>query len=150
MFNISKVIGIWILSQLSPWSTCFTFQRSMESGSFLNYHPGAHVLHFKGYWNLDPFSTCALEHMSYISKVIGIRILSQLSPWSTCLTFQRSLESETVKSGPFLNYPAGALVLHFKGHWNLDPFSTITFEHMSYISRVISAGSINLYRSILT
>jgi hypothetical protein len=69
---ISKVNEIWILSQLSPWSTCLTFQRSLESGSFLNYHPGTHVLQFKGHWNLDPFSIITLEDMSYISKVLVI------------------------------------------------------------------------------
>jgi hypothetical protein len=72
MSYISKVIGIWILSQLSTWSTWLTFQRPVESRSFLNYQPGAHALHFKGHWNLDPFSTINLEHMPYISKVIGI------------------------------------------------------------------------------
>jgi hypothetical protein len=131
MSYISKVNGTWILSQLS-WSVCLTFQRSMESGSFINYHPEGHILPFKGHWNLDPLSTIILEHMSYISKVIGIWILHQLSPWSTCLIFQRSLES-----GSFINYHPEAHILHFKGHWNLDPSSTITLEHMSYISKVI-------------
>ncbi len=138
-YLLTKVIGIWILYQLSPWSTYLTFQRSLESGSFINYHPKAHILHFKGHWNLDPSSTITLEHMSYISKVIGIWILSQLSPWSTWLTFQRSLES-----GSFINYHPVAHVLHFNGHWNLDPFSTITLEHMTHISKIIGIWILSL------
>jgi hypothetical protein len=111
-----------------------------------------HVSNFRGHWNLDPFSTITLEHMSYISKVIRIWITSQLSPRSTFLTFQRSLESGSFINyhpvahvlhfnghwtGSFLNYHPVAHVLHFKEHWNLDPFSMITLEQVSYISKII-------------
>jgi hypothetical protein len=113
MSYISKSIGIWILSQLSPWSTCRTFQRSLESGSFLNYHPGAHVLHFKGRWNLNPFLTITLEHMSYISQVW------HMDPFSTT-----NITPEHV-----------SYIYRVIGIW-IPSQLTINLEHMSYIAKV--------------
>jgi hypothetical protein len=74
-----------------------------------------------GIWILSQLYTSNPEHMSYTYKVNEIWILSQLSPWSTGLHFKGHLSLD-----PFSTHD-----LHFKGHWKLDPFSTITLEHMS-------------------
>jgi hypothetical protein len=73
--------SVWILSPLSPWSTCDMSYISKVIGiwilSTITLEHMTYISKVIGIWIL---STITLEHMTYISKVTEIWILSQLSP----------------------------------------------------------------------